>query len=174
MTTVSLSAKTTSLALGLNVHRVLVDIGSDESVGFSEDAPALDSAGQSYTLFIHYYTYVLQATTIKLLHFVLLDPRTAPMGRMIVTEFDDPQCDPLPPLSLQTSNFQLLQIVYCPLLQIFHVLPQNLFPLFHGKNLLGLWTAPATMTTRETWAVRKTHNLECVEVWERFARNDQI
>lgn len=103
---------------------------------------------------------------IELLHFALLNLRRTLAGVITITELDGPQRSPLPPLSLQT--------VYRPLLQIFHLLPQYSFPLFQGDTGVEIFTRPVAVAYRGRWPDRKTHDLERVEIWERFARNDQL
>ena len=93
---------------------------------------------------------------------------------MVMAEFDDPQCDPSPPLSFQTSCFRLLQTVNRPVLQIFQVLLQYLFPPLHRTNAVEICIRPSAIATRGRWGVGETHDLECIEIWEGFARNNQL
>ena len=112
--------------------------------------------------------------TIKPLHLILFDLPRAMTGTAWA-KHEDPHCDPLPLplLSLLKSRLRLLQTIYRPILHIFRLYPQDLFLLFRGIHATTTPSPPAP-TEQGGWDGGTTYDLECVEIWERFARNNQF
>ena len=85
---------------------------------------------------------------------------------------EDPQRDPFPFPSLPTPRLRLLQTVDRPILYIFCLSSHHLFPLFRGVRATTTCPPPTKITEKLDGG--NTYDLECVEIWERFARNDQF
>ena len=96
-------------------------------------------------------------------------PKT--MTGLARTESQDPQRDPFTLLSLPTSRLRLLQTLYRPILQIFHLFLQRPLPLFREIHATTTPSPPAP-THQRSWDEGEMYDLERVEVWECFARND--
>ena len=103
------------------------------------------------------------------LHLMLNLPKI--MTGMTRAESQDPQRDPFPLLSLPTSRLWLLQTLYRPIFQIFHLFPQCPLPLFRETHATTTPSPPAP-THQRSWDEGEMYDLERVEVWECFARND--
>ena len=106
------------------------------------------------------------------LHFIFLNLHRTLTGKAWA-EPDDPQRGPLPLLSLQIPHSRLLQTLYRQALQIFRMFLRCPFPLFHGMSvaITPHPPAPAYQAGRDGG---NTYDLECVEIWERFARSNQF
>ena len=91
------------------------------------------------------------------------------------TKHEDPQRGPLPlPLFyLPASRLRLLQTIYRPVLHILRLFLQYLFLLFRGIHTTTTPSPPAR-TYQVTWGEGKAYDLKCVEIRERFTRNDQF
>ena len=88
---------------------------------------------------------------------------------------EDPQRDPLPLplLSLLKSRLLFLQTIYRPVPHVFRLFPHYLLLLFRGPHATTTPSPPAP-TGQGNWDDGITYDLECVEIWERFARNNQF
>ena len=113
--------------------------------------------------------YTLRIPGIVLLHLILLNLHGTRIrtgtGRV---QPDDPHRGPLPFLSNLTPHIRALQTVYRRIPHTVRLVLQRLFPLFLGR---AVGAAP---THRARWLGDKIQDLECVEIWEGFARNDQF
>ena len=105
------------------------------------------------------------------LHFTHLNIHRTQEGT-VRAQLDDPHSGTPPLLSPPITPFRPLQTVYRPILQIFYILPRS-FQLFSGMHVAGTrpLMAPAWQTMCEG---RRMYYLECVEIWERFARDYQL
>ena len=112
----------------------------------------------------------LQIFTIEPLHHILNHRRTMTGTARVM--FEDPQRDPFPFPSLPTPRLRLLQTVDRPILYIFCLSSHHLFPLFRGVRATTTCPPPTKITEKLDGG--NTYDLECVEIWERFARNDQF
>ena len=88
---------------------------------------------------------------------------------------EDPQRNPLPLplLSLLKFRLWLLQTIHRPVLHIFRLFPRYLFLLFRVIHLTTTPFPPAP-TFQVIWSNGIPYDLECVEIWERFARDNQF
>ena len=110
--------------------------------------------------------YTLRTFTFKHLHLMHLNLYKT-WERAVRAQLDDPQRGLLPPLSLLTSHFRLLQTIHRPFLQSFHF-PPRLVQLFPGR--LVATARPLLAVAYEAWCGGgKMCDLESVKVWERFA-----
>ena len=109
--------------------------------------------------------------SFNFLHFTHLNIYQTQEGT-VRAQLDDPHRGTPPSLSLLTSPFRPLQTVYRPILQIFHILPRS-FQLLSRMRVAGAHPlmAPGWQTGCEG---RRMYDLECIEIWERFARNYQL
>ena len=87
---------------------------------------------------------------------------------------EDPQRDPLPLpfLSLLKLRLRFLQTIHRPVLHVFRLFPRYLFLFFRGTHATTT-PSPLAPTDQRIWGDDFTHDLECVEIWECFTRNDQ-
>ena len=110
---------------------------------------------------------------IKFLHPILIDlPRT--ITGTAWAKHEDPQCGPLPLAHLSLSPFRFrLQTIYRPVLHIFRLFPQYLFLLLRGIHATTT-PSPPTPTDQVNWDGGNPYDLECVEIWERFACDNQV
>jgi len=111
---------------------------------------------------------MLQILTIRSLHLILFNLHRTQAERSVAgvrAQLDDPQHGFLPSLSFLTFRFPL-QTIYRRILHSFH--PRPRLPGLHVRH-----TTP-THTFRKRCNERKMCDLEGIEIWERFARIDQL
>ena len=127
----------------------------------------------THTELIH-RTFGETLDNIRSLYLILLNLHRT-MAGTAWAEHEYPQRSPLPLpfLFLSASHLRFRQTTYRPVLHILRLFPQYLFFLFRGIHATAAPSPPA-QTHQGRGDDGNTCDLECMEIWERFARNDQF